>query len=128
MISSGVELNLYRMWLSLVPIPVWIRLCLADGGPRHSLTDFYHTIEVARAADGKAGLDDIYAKCLKLLGHLNLLDSIELTAGHLLAIPQRRIEYKKLIHISAIIFFACKGTINYYNKQINKPCFTESGQ
>ena len=29
MISSRLELNLYLIWLSLVPIPVWIRLCLA---------------------------------------------------------------------------------------------------
>ena len=99
-----------------------------DGGPRHGLADFYHTVEVTRAADREAGLNDVHAKSLELLGHLNFLDRIELAARHLLAVPQSRVEDKKLIHISSIIFFACKGTINYYNKQINKPCFTESGQ
>ena len=76
----------------------------ADGRPCDGLADFYHTIEVARARDGEACLDDIYAKCLKLLGNLNFLYRIELTAGHLLAVPQSRVEDEQFVtHIFRLI-------------------------
>ena len=76
----------------------------ADGRPCDGLADFYHTIEVARARYGEASLDDVYAKCLKLLGNLNFLYCIELAAGHLLAVPQSRVENKQFVtHIFHLI-------------------------
>ena len=56
-------------------------------GPRNSLTDFNHAIEVARATDGETCLDNIHAKGFELFGNLNLLYRVELTSRHLFAVP-----------------------------------------
>ena len=48
----------------------------ANRGPCHGLTDFHHRIEVAGRGYWEASLNDVNAKKLKLLGHLNLLNGV----------------------------------------------------
>ena len=73
-------------------------------GPRNSLTDFNHAIEVARTTDGETCLDNIHAKGFELLGDLNLLYSIELASRHLFAIAKCRVENKQFVtHISYLL-------------------------
>ena len=68
-----------------------------DSRPCDRLRDFNHTVEIARAGDGESSLDDIHAQCLQLPCHLNLLNRVELTSWHLLAVAERRVENKQSV-------------------------------
>jgi hypothetical protein len=77
-----VELNLYLMCESLVPMPVWMRLCLANFSESAATSMSFstarvkaqmvghvtafdisiHGVEVARAGNGEACFDDVHAQ------------------------------------------------------------------
>ena len=64
-------------------------------GPRHCLRYLHHAVKVARTRDGKTRLYNVHTQQLQLSGYLYFLHGVQLTAGHLLAVAQRRIEYKQ---------------------------------
>ena len=77
----------------------------ANRRPRHSLAYLHHAIEVARRAHRETSLNHVHAQSLKLACHLNLLDRIELTPRHLLAIAQRSIKNEQsFAHVSIILY------------------------
>ena len=59
---------------------------------------------VSGRADGKAGLDDVDAELLERLGHLNLLDGVQLAAWYLLAVAKCCVEDEKsVVHFLKIL-------------------------
>ena len=64
----------------------------ADRRPGNGLRYLPDRIEVAGARHGKAGLDDIHAQRLKRPSHFHFFDRIELAAGNLFPVAQRRVE------------------------------------
>ena len=68
MISSGVLLNLYLMWLSLVPMPVWMRLCLAYCNASAATSMSFSTARVRAQMVGHVTAFDISTTDLKSPG------------------------------------------------------------
>ena len=77
----------------------------ADGGPRHCLRDFNHGVKVTRTRNGKSCFNHVDAQLLKCLGHLNFLNGVQLTSGHLFTVAQRRVENKQPFHFTTLQFF-----------------------
>ena len=65
-----------------------------DGWPCNRLGNLHHRIEVARAWNREARLNDINAQLLQRLSHLNLLNRVQLTSWNLLAIAKGCVENK----------------------------------
>ena len=65
-----------------------------NGGPRHSLRNLNHRMEIAGTRNGKSCLYHIDAQLLQSLGHLYFLDGVQLASWHLLAVTQGRVENK----------------------------------
>ena len=65
----------------------------AHRGPGHRLGNLHHRVEIPRAGDREAGLDDIHPQEFQGLGDLDLLHGVQLASGHLLPVAERGIEY-----------------------------------
>jgi hypothetical protein len=70
-----------------------------DGRAAHALGDGLDGLEVTRAGDREAGLDDVDAEMGELLGDLELLGHVQRDAGRLLAVPQRGVEDPYFVHL-----------------------------
>ena len=70
----------------------------ADGGPGHGLGDFHHGVEVTGARNGKSGLDDIDAQLFQRFGNLDFFNGVELAAGDLFPVAERRVEDVNSFH------------------------------
>ena len=92
----------------------------ANGGPCHSLTNFYHTVEITGRGYGESCLYHIYPQLFQLLGHLNFLNRVELTSGHLLAIAQGSVEnVKSFAHIPYILYIYCFTMLLHKQKSLS---------
>ena len=58
-----------------------------------------HRLEVARRTVGKPRLYNIHAQPVQLVGYLYLFIYVQGSAGRLLSIPERGIEYHYLFHL-----------------------------
>ena len=68
-----------------------------DDRQRNGLGNLADGIEIARTRHGKSRLDDIHAEGFERSGHLYFFNRIELAAGNLLPVAQRRVENIQLL-------------------------------
>ena len=113
MASSSVRCSLSRRWLGLTPRPVWMRgrLAVRSASAATSMSlstarvrpqtvqgvagdaaDLLDALEVARARDGEACLDDIDVHADELPRDDELLLGVHACAGRLLAVSERGVE------------------------------------
>ena len=77
-----------------------------DGRPCNGLGNLNYRIEITRRTDGESCLNHVDTQLLQRLGHLNLLNGVQLASRHLLAIAKRRVENKQSVthNLSILIF------------------------
>ena len=70
----------------------------ANHRPGHGFGYLDHGVEVAGTRNGEARLNHVHAEGFQRACHLDFLHRVQLAAGHLLAVAQRRVKYKKSVH------------------------------
>ena len=80
-----------------------------DDRPLDRLGDLDHALELLRRADGEAGLDDVHAEGVELLGDAYLLRSRHRRTRGLLAVPQGGVEHQDLLHAPCLRGGETKG-------------------
>jgi len=112
-----VELNLFLMWESEVPMPVWIRgrraclrawaatsmsFCTARLQTAYCcvLDDLSRSLQRSEnhrgLEDREAGFEDVYSQGFQLQGQFDFFFSVEFAARYLFSIPERGIKNENL--------------------------------
>ena len=75
--------------------------------PRISLAMRCDGLEITLRGDGKAGLDDVHAEALKLVGHSQLFVGVHAAAGRLFAVAQGGVEDQDLFGWGSYVECPC---------------------
>ena len=75
----------------------------ANSWPGDCLRNLNDGVEITGAGNGKSCFNHVDAQLFKSLGHLNLLDGVQLATGNLLAVAQRGVENKQSVVHTLII-------------------------